>query len=255
MSRRIAIATLLLTALPALGVDPVVSTNLQATSVDGLPSGAYPNAATHFYAQSVATSFTLSRATRLSTLTFWGSSDNTVYTGLNNLRGFEIRFYDPTFTTPALQFTLLRGAAIQETATLRVNSYGGREFQFKMSVPGTLPAGTWWMHVGANLIDGANGDAWLWSPGTRKGVRYTQWNGTAWGAWTADSAWGVAHELRGAPSCPSDLDGSGTVDLGDIAMQLLDYGPCVGCISDIDGNGRVDYGDIALTLLEVGPCP
>lgn len=255
MHWRAALCSCLLATLPAFAVDPIVASSLQVASLDGLPSGAYPNAATHFYPQSVAVNFTLSRGTRLSTLTFWGSSDNTVYTGLNNVRGFEIRFYDATFATPRLQFTLLRGAAIQETSTLRVNSYGGREIQCKVNVPGTLPAGTWWMHVGANLIDGVNGDAWLWSPGSRAGVRYTQWNGSAWSAWTADAGYSAAWELRGVPSCPNDLDNSGVVDQGDIALQLLDYGPCPGCLADIDGSGVVDFGDIALTLLETGPCP
>ena len=245
----------LLVAWPAAALDPIVASNLQVLSVDGLPSGAYPNAATHFYQQCVATSFTLTRATRLSTLTFWGSSDYTVSKGPANVRGFEIRFYTPAFTTPTLAFTVLRGAGIQESSTGRVNSYGGLEYQFRVNVPGRLPAGTWWMHVGANLIDGLNGDGWLWSPGAIKGVRYTTYSGSAWTAWTASSAYGVAHELRGALACPCDLDESGVIDIGDIALQLLDYGPCPGCATDIDASGTVDFGDISLTLLEIGPCP
>jgi hypothetical protein len=49
-----------------------------------------------------------------------------------------------------------------------------------------------------------------------------------------------------------DLDGSGTVDNGDVALALLDFGPCPGCTSDVDGNGEVDFGDIALILLSFG---
>ena len=49
-----------------------------------------------------------------------------------------------------------------------------------------------------------------------------------------------------------DLDGSGTVDNGDIALCLLDFGPCPGCPSDVDGNGEVDFGDVALILLSFG---
>jgi alpha-tubulin suppressor-like RCC1 family protein len=49
-----------------------------------------------------------------------------------------------------------------------------------------------------------------------------------------------------------DLDGNGTVDNGDVALALLDFGPCPGCTSDVDQNGEVDFGDIALILLSFG---
>jgi len=57
-----------------------------------------------------------------------------------------------------------------------------------------------------------------------------------------------------AAACFGDIDGSGTVDNGDVALALLDYGPCPQCSSDLDGNGDVDFGDVALILLSTGPC-
>jgi len=54
--------------------------------------------------------------------------------------------------------------------------------------------------------------------------------------------------------CPADLDGSGQVDFGDVAVAMLDFGPCAECPTDLDGSGQVDFGDIALTLLDFGPC-
>jgi hypothetical protein len=56
------------------------------------------------------------------------------------------------------------------------------------------------------------------------------------------------------PVCFGDLDLSGSVDNGDIAFALLDYGPCPGCQSDLDASGEVDFGDVALILLSMGPC-
>jgi len=56
------------------------------------------------------------------------------------------------------------------------------------------------------------------------------------------------------PVCFGDLDQSGSVDNGDIAFALLDYGPCAGCGSDLDASGEVDFGDVALILLSMGPC-
>jgi hypothetical protein len=65
-----------------------------------------------------------------------------------------------------------------------------------------------------------------------------------------------AFSLKGqlANACFGDIDGSGSVDNGDVAFCLLDFGPCPGCSTDLDGNEYVDFGDVALILLSVGPC-
>ena len=60
--------------------------------------------------------------------------------------------------------------------------------------------------------------------------------------------------FTGSGGCFGDIDGSFEVDTGDVAVALLDYGPCPGCASDLDGTGEVDFGDVALILLSVGPC-
>ena len=63
----------------------------------------------------------------------------------------------------------------------------------------------------------------------------------------------IRFHVGNAPSCAfADMDCSGTVDMGDVAMLLLDYGPCGGCPTDLDGSGTVDFGDIALALLSFG---
>ncbi|MCE9620140.1 MAG: S8 family serine peptidase [Planctomycetes bacterium] len=71
------------------------------------------------------------------------------------------------------------------------------------------------------------------------------------------TGYGIAQAYKAsqyAPPCPSDLDGSGEVDGGDIGLVLLDFGPCPGCSTDLDGSGEVDGGDIGLVLLSFGPC-
>ena len=50
------------------------------------------------------------------------------------------------------------------------------------------------------------------------------------------------------------MDGDGIVGSGDVAILLLDYGPCPSCSSDLDGSGDTDFGDVALVLLSTGPC-
>jgi len=52
-----------------------------------------------------------------------------------------------------------------------------------------------------------------------------------------------------APS-PFDLDGSGVVDFGDLAIVMLSMGE-LGGPSDVDGSGVVDFGDLAVILLEM----
>ena len=154
---------------------------------------------------------------------------------------------------PALQFSITRGSAgVTETLTQRLNSFDGEEYEIRVPLSGTLPAGNWFMHVGARLID-PDGDAFIWTNGARKGIRYTTFT-SAWSAWVNDNGIGLAYELRGSVSCPSDLDRSGMVDLGDIALAMLDFGPCPGCAADLDASGQVDLGDVALMLLEMGPC-
>ena len=59
---------------------------------------------------------------------------------------------------------------------------------------------------------------------------------------------------NGPVCCAADLDRSGFVDNSDVALLLLDFGPCPGCTSDLDGSGTVDFGDAAVLLLDAGPC-
>jgi hypothetical protein len=66
---------------------------------------------------------------------------------------------------------------------------------------------------------------------------------------------GAAYVFSISSPCPTDLDGSGEVDGGDIGLLLLDFGLCPGCPSDLDGSGEVDGADIGLMLLDFGACP
>jgi uncharacterized membrane protein len=55
-------------------------------------------------------------------------------------------------------------------------------------------------------------------------------------------------------SCPSDLDGDGAVNSGDLAMLLLEFGTSDPCSPDLDESGYVDPGDLAIMLLDFGRC-
>jgi len=56
-------------------------------------------------------------------------------------------------------------------------------------------------------------------------------------------------------NCPTDLDGDGDVDAGDLALLLGAWGPCgVGCPGDLNADGDVDASDLALLLGGWGDC-
>lgn len=54
--------------------------------------------------------------------------------------------------------------------------------------------------------------------------------------------------------CPSDLDGSGSIDGVDIGVLLAEFGACTGCVSDLDGSGNVDGVDLGRLLASWGSC-
>jgi hypothetical protein len=65
---------------------------------------------------------------------------------------------------------------------------------------------------------------------------------TAYASWVIDDGVSVA---------PGDIDGSGTVDFGDIALAMLGFGGD-DALMDMDANGLVDFGDVAIILLSFG---
>ena len=97
----------------------------------------------------------------------------------------------------------------------------------------------------------------------REGHRFVGWSDSAGAAGVDPAAPVVQVMLTGARTiaasfepagCATDLDGNGEIDNGDVALALLDYGPCPGCAADLDATGEVDFADVALVLLDFGPC-
>jgi hypothetical protein len=59
----------------------------------------------------------------------------------------------------------------------------------------------------------------------------------------------------GGDDCPTDIDGSGATDVGDLLAMIAQWGPCSGCDGDLDGNGSVDVSDLLTAIGAWGPCP
>lgn len=60
------------------------------------------------------------------------------------------------------------------------------------------------------------------------------------------------------PECAADLDGDGTVGLGDLLAVLASWGDCATgdtrCVGDLDGDARVALPDLLIVLTDWGTC-
>ncbi len=63
-------------------------------------------------------------------------------------------------------------------------------------------------------------------------------------------------DQKGCPQCYGDLDGDGSVAVGDIILAITNWGDCLGhcCAGDVDGNGTVDVSDIVDIITLWGEC-
>ena len=67
---------------------------------------------------------------------------------------------------------------------------------------------------------------------------------------------GIPDECE-TPPCPWDLNGDGTVGVGDLLALFAVWGPCPGlpCPGDLNGDGTVGVGDLLILFANWGPCP
>ena len=77
---------------------------------------------------------------------------------------------------------------------------------------------------------------------------------------------GVVHETRnvywnnlglgggGGNDCPTDVDGNGSTDVGDVLELIGMWGPCSGCAGDLNGDGTVNVSDLLEVIGAWGPC-
>ena len=66
---------------------------------------------------------------------------------------------------------------------------------------------------------------------------------------------GVGDVCEPEPACEADIDGSGVIDVQDLVLVILDWGPCPPpCGSDVNGDGMVDVQDMVMVILAWGAC-
>jgi hypothetical protein len=69
----------------------------------------------------------------------------------------------------------------------------------------------------------------------------------------------IAFEGTCANSCFGDANGDGTVDIDDIVLVVLNFGPCPvpppACAGDVNFDGVVNIDDVVVVVLNWAPCP
>ncbi|MDB4632987.1 hypothetical protein OAG01_00940 [bacterium] len=66
--------------------------------------------------------------------------------------------------------------------------------------------------------------------------------------------WTVTYEYHVPSACPTDLDGDGVTNGGDLGTFFAAWGRCDACEADLDGSGSVDGVDLGILFAAWGPC-
>jgi len=64
----------------------------------------------------------------------------------------------------------------------------------------------------------------------------------------------VTYAFHESDACPTDLDGDGVTDGGDLGIFFADWGRCDKCEADFDGSGVIDGVDLGMLFVAWGPC-
>lgn len=198
-----------------------------AQLVDQQPSGsnfAYPSDGlstngSQFWAITSADNFSLSSASNVTQIQFWGGSldgsGNLNSTGLDNLYSFDIEVFNSNFTS-TLFATTLTTASLNPVATGNVLTnvtdgfVDGNEYLFTVNANFNLAAGNYWLAIGSNNLN-PNGDAFGWTTATADGkYGYNLFDGNGWqvyqtpGATDFDQAFRINGSAQAVPE-PSAL--------------------------------------------------
>jgi len=72
--------------------------------------------------------------------------------------------------------------------------------------------------------------------------------------WGSTSSYGCMASPEPNP-CPGDINGDGSVNVGDLLDLIEAWGPCPSpCPADINGDGFVNVNDLLTLIAAWGPC-
>lgn len=132
------------------------------TDADGYFSDATSSNGAYFWQQAMAEDFTLSANSNVTSIVFSGASEN--FDGsdnLDNFSSFDVVIYDTNFNVVnSANYSL---SSLNATANGVSGSFtDATGYNFTATTNLNLAAGTYWLHVGAVLVDGG-GNAFQWS--------------------------------------------------------------------------------------------
>jgi len=232
-------------SLPGAALGAVLVAAPPATP-EGEHTDAWSSAGSYAAGQTIAAKIVLERSARLERVTVWGASSAWTTPGLDNVSDVEVLLWNADFSEVVLGGIFPVGS-LEAVATGEVTSAGGVQYQISGEVDATLPAGTYYLNVGAVLVEGG-ADPFSWS---------TSADGSLWinafdeAGWTEDP--GVptpAFALEGAVLL-ADLNGDGLIDGSDVGLLLSGWGDCEACatcLADLNGDCTVDGADLGLLL-------
>ncbi len=151
------------------------------TSTLGSVAEAFSSNGSYAFGQSLAQQFSLEDSFNLSSLSWWGSSQNFSGGDLANFSAFEIVIWNSDFSAQVASFTIGLGS-IGATETGQTSFFGSKEYLFSAAIGGTLGPGVYNMNIGAVLANGG-GDAFIWSAGTDQTGRFFTSPSQPWGTW------------------------------------------------------------------------
>lgn len=170
------------------------TTNYQ---VDSYFSDAESSNGSYFWQQAMADDFTISSDSNVTSINFWGSSEN--FDGsdnLDNFASFDIVIYDTAFN--AVGSWNIATSALNATPSGEFGtSTGATGYKFTANISQALVAGSYRLHVGAVLNDGFD-NAFVWGSADGNGNIFADFfDGTGFNEYAQDP--GLAFQVSGEP--------------------------------------------------------
>jgi hypothetical protein len=156
-----------------------------------------------FFNQRMADNFSLSSAATVTSVRWFGASQNFAFPDLTNFTGFSVRIYGDSDGIPDESNILFDSsptlAGLTITSTGFNNIGGGTQYQFDLNVGSlNLGAGNYWFSVGGLLVNNF-GDTFVWSRSTQGDLNNASffYPNSGWSAFTGND---LAFAIIPAPS-------------------------------------------------------
>jgi hypothetical protein len=177
------IASIITAAAVSAGATADVIYQNAPVSTVGAISEAFSSNGTYAVGLSFAQQFSVEDSFNLTSLTWWGSSQNFSGLDLANFTGFEVVIWNADFTAQVANFNIASGS-ITTTPTGLTNFFNSPEYAFSSAINGVLGPGVYNMNIGAVLANG-QGDEFVWSAGAEQNGRFFTSVSQPWGTWKA----------------------------------------------------------------------